>query len=139
MSSTLTWLFLILSPPQHHTGHRLCIRRACAATVDEESKRRDSRRAGLGWTYMCSDSALVNIQCGHVGTPDHRVGLTFSTTLFLWLKVEARVRAISEMPDLGAKVVTLRGDDVRISLSFLILRARLQVAFFETGKHELYN
>ncbi|KAF8579724.1 PigN-domain-containing protein [Ramaria rubella] len=56
--------------------------------------------------------------------------LSFSTTLLLWLEVEARVRATSEIPDLGAKVVTLRGDDVRISLFFLFF---VQVAFFGTG------
>ena len=56
--------------------------------------------------------------------------LSFSTTLLLWLDVEARVRSSSAGSAQGI-VAHLKGDDVRIALFFLFF---VQVAFFGTGK-----
>lgn len=60
--------------------------------------------------------------------------LAFAAIMLLWIEVEGKVRDASpSFTDVKATShsVTLRGDDVRISLFFLFF---VQVAFFGTGK-----
>ncbi|KAF8527215.1 PigN-domain-containing protein [Gautieria morchelliformis] len=59
--------------------------------------------------------------------------LSFSTTLLLWIEVEGTVREdalSSQVARPISRLVTLRADDIRISLFFLFF---VQVAFFGTG------
>jgi len=56
--------------------------------------------------------------------------LAYSTTLFIWIEVEATLRSMQRFSS-GKYSYSFQVDDVRIALFFLFF---VQIAFFGTGK-----
>lgn len=57
--------------------------------------------------------------------------VSLTTTLALWVEVEAMLRAPSETECKGSADYTFQVDDLRIAMFFLFF---VQIAFFGTGK-----